>query len=169
MPQAPPRLAAIVLCLCALAAPLASADCYVTLLHFNDFHGYLQPAGPPEASVGGLARIATLAREVRAWNDSHGNDTLFLEAGDILQGTPLSLIYQGEPDVRLPQPDGPAGDVPRQPRVRLRAGQLPAAGRVGEVPAALRQYLRQGHGPTLCAAVGRCSRCATGRAGPPSA
>jgi len=82
-----------------LAACLASADCYVTLLHFNDLHGYLQPVGKPEASVGGLARIATLVREVRAWNDAHGNDTLFFEAGDILQGTPLSMVFQGEPDV----------------------------------------------------------------------
>ena len=72
----------------------------MSLLHFNDFHGYLQPVGKPEANVGGLARLATLAREVRAWNHAHGNDTLLLEAGDILQGTPLSVFYQGEPDVR---------------------------------------------------------------------
>ncbi len=94
------RRLSLVLLLPCLAVCLASADCYVTLLHFNDLHGYLQPVGKPEASVGGLARIATLVREVRGWNDAHGNDTLFFEAGDILQGTPLSMVFQGEPEVR---------------------------------------------------------------------
>lgn len=93
------RLLLLAVFLVSVVASFASADVYVTILHFNDFHGYLQPVGPPDASVGGLARIATAAREVRAWNDDHDNDTLFFEAGDILQGTPLSMFYQGAPDV----------------------------------------------------------------------
>jgi 5'-nucleotidase/UDP-sugar diphosphatase len=86
--------------LLSLTLAFASADCYVTILHFNDLHGYLQPVETQEQSVGGLARIATAAAAVRAWNDAHGNDTLLFEAGDILQGTPLSMVYKGEPDVK---------------------------------------------------------------------
>jgi len=82
-----------------LTLSLASADSYVSILHFNDLHGYLHPVDEADSSVGGLARIATIADEVRTWNSTHGNDTLLIEAGDILQGTPLSIIYQGEPDV----------------------------------------------------------------------
>ncbi len=77
----------------------AAADSYVTILHFNDFHGYLQPVESEGRSVGGLARIATAAAQVREWNSDHNNLTLLLEAGDILQGTPLSMTYRGEPDV----------------------------------------------------------------------
>ncbi len=100
MPRTRLRLPLYLLLLTCFALPPLSGDCYVTLLHFNDFHGYLQPVGKPEANVGGLARMATLVREVRAWNDAHGHDTLFYSAGDILQGTPLSMVFQGEPEVR---------------------------------------------------------------------
>ncbi len=83
-----------------LLAGVAWSDCHVTILHFNDFHGHLQSTEDDGAITGGLARIATAADDVRAWNDDHGNTTLFLEAGDILQGTPMSTVYQGLPDVR---------------------------------------------------------------------
>ena len=81
------------------ALPATLADSYVTILHFNDYHGYLQPVEVEGKSVGGLARLATAVREVRAWNDPRGNLTLLLVAGDILQGTPFSMAYKGEPDV----------------------------------------------------------------------
>lgn len=81
-------------------AAAGHADCYFTILHFNDLHGYLQPVEQEGKSIGGVARIATAAREVRQWNDAHGVGTLLIEAGDILQGTPLSMVYRGEPDVK---------------------------------------------------------------------
>jgi 2',3'-cyclic-nucleotide 2'-phosphodiesterase (5'-nucleotidase family) len=72
---------------------------YLTILHFNDFHGQLLPYEVKgEGERGGLARLATLARETRAWNEPHRVSTLLLEAGDILQGTPLSTVFHGEPD-----------------------------------------------------------------------
>ncbi|NLO74070.1 MAG: hypothetical protein GX100_08215 [candidate division WS1 bacterium] len=83
-----------------LSASWASSDCYVTILHLNDLHGYLEPVEIEGVSTGGIARISTLVEEVRGWNDGHGNATLFLNAGDILQGTPMSMIYHGEPDVK---------------------------------------------------------------------
>jgi len=94
-------LRSIVIALAILVSlSVALGDCYLTVLHFNDFHGYLQPKEKGDGSVGGIARIATLADETREWNDAHGVTTLLLEAGDILQGTPLSTVYQGEPDVK---------------------------------------------------------------------
>ena len=82
-----------------LTAP-ALAGQYVTLLHFNDFHGHLLPDAPDKAghSKGGLARMATMVEQTRQYNRAHSIPTLLLEAGDILQGTPLSTVYQGEPD-----------------------------------------------------------------------
>ena len=97
---AKPRSSPAMLLLCMLLCCAAHADSYLTILHFNDFHGYLQPVEQDGRSIGGLARIAGAAEQVRAWNHSHAVDTLFVEAGDILQGTPLSMIYRGEPDVK---------------------------------------------------------------------
>lgn len=93
------RSLALPLGLLTVALTSAVADSYVTILHFNDFHGYLEPVEVEGRSVGGLARLATAAAEVREWNLRHSNLTLLLEAGDILQGTPLSMTYRGEPDV----------------------------------------------------------------------
>lgn len=71
---------------------------YVTILHFNDFHGQLLPLEVDGKSLGGMARIATMVEGTRGWNDAHSTTTLLLEAGDILQGTPLSTVFHGEPD-----------------------------------------------------------------------
>ena len=46
---------------------------YLTILHFNDFHGHLEPFERDSAAVGGMARIATAVEEVEDWNDDHGN------------------------------------------------------------------------------------------------
>jgi 5'-nucleotidase / UDP-sugar diphosphatase len=84
----------------ALAAP---APQKVTILFFNDIHGYLEPftvkQGDKQIEVGGIARIATLAKKIRAENEQAGAKTLFLVAGDILQGTPMSTQFTGKPDI----------------------------------------------------------------------
>jgi 2',3'-cyclic-nucleotide 2'-phosphodiesterase (5'-nucleotidase family) len=92
--------ATLTLCAIVLAAGMAMSDCYVTVLHFNDFHGHLQSKEKDGKAEGGIARMATMVDEVRQYNDAHGVTTLFFEAGDILQGTPLSTVYKGEPDVK---------------------------------------------------------------------
>ncbi|MBU0992563.1 MAG: 5'-nucleotidase C-terminal domain-containing protein [Proteobacteria bacterium] len=75
----------------------------VCILFFNDLHGHLLPfevrgeAGQRE--VGGISRMAALIKEVRAENSINHVHTLVLVAGDILQGTPMSTVFQGEPDV----------------------------------------------------------------------
>ncbi len=55
------RLTVLILAV-AISLSVALGDCYVTVLHFNDSHGHLQPNRDDE---GGMARIATLADEVR--------------------------------------------------------------------------------------------------------
>ncbi len=71
---------------------------YLTIIHFNDFHGQLLPLEQDGKSVGGLARVATMVDETRDWNDPHNVPTLLLNAGDVLQGTPLSTVFHGKPD-----------------------------------------------------------------------
>jgi 2',3'-cyclic-nucleotide 2'-phosphodiesterase (5'-nucleotidase family) len=94
------RLSAIAVLLGLLAAlPSASGDAYVTVLHFNDYHGYLQARRYGQENFAVMSRISTAIQEVRDWNDAHDASTLVFVAGDILQGTPLSTVYKGEPDV----------------------------------------------------------------------
>jgi 2',3'-cyclic-nucleotide 2'-phosphodiesterase (5'-nucleotidase family) len=74
-----------------------SQDYNLTILHMNDIHAQLLPLGtikelyettnPHHQEVGGLARIATLARLIRARNAARGKATLFLNAGDLFDGT----------------------------------------------------------------------------------
>jgi 2',3'-cyclic-nucleotide 2'-phosphodiesterase (5'-nucleotidase family) len=76
----------------------------LTVLFFNDLHGHLMPfeikgdEGRKE-EVGGIARMATLIRAIRAENSRKQIRTLVLVAGDILQGTPMSTVFHGEPDI----------------------------------------------------------------------
>lgn len=76
----------------------------VTILFFNDLHGHLMPfrIKTPEGmrEVGGIARLATLIQEIRDDNNRKNNRTLVVVAGDILQGTPMSTVFEGEPDVK---------------------------------------------------------------------
>ena len=76
----------------------------LTILFFNDLHGHLMPFkikgenGVEE--VGGIARLATLIRQIREENSREHVRTLLLVAGDILQGTPMSTVFKGDPDIR---------------------------------------------------------------------
>jgi 5'-nucleotidase/UDP-sugar diphosphatase len=74
-----------------------------TLLYFNDLHGHLVPftREGDTTQVGGAARMATLVRRVREDNEARGRPTLIVEGGDIFQGTPLSSVFQGEPDFKF--------------------------------------------------------------------
>ncbi|HUT51918.1 MAG TPA: 5'-nucleotidase C-terminal domain-containing protein [bacterium] len=95
------------------AAPIAAeragesataAPINLTILFFNDLHGHLMPFTVKKddgsrAEVGGIARIAALANMIRAENEKKGAKTLTLVAGDILQGTPMSTVFHGRPDV----------------------------------------------------------------------
>ena len=83
------RLISILLC---AAAVLAAQTVTVTVLATTDLHGNLLPVdyvtGQPAAR--GLAKIATLIRQARAGNAN----TLLIDCGDTIQGTPLEDVYQ---------------------------------------------------------------------------
>ena len=65
-----------------------------TILHFNDLHDRLLP--DPDG-IGGVAHMATLLKRERA--AAHASITL--SAGDIVQGTPVSTLFEGLPDYEI--------------------------------------------------------------------
>jgi 2',3'-cyclic-nucleotide 2'-phosphodiesterase (5'-nucleotidase family) len=73
----------------------------LTLLHFNDFHGQIEPYRDPIDGTerGGIARLAARVDAVRA--EEPGRPLLLLFAGDLLQGTLTSSLFLGLPDVVL--------------------------------------------------------------------
>lgn len=69
----------------------------LTILHFNDFHSRLMPS--PQGT-GGAAHLATAIRRERA----HCPRCLLLNAGDNVQGSPVSTIYRGLPVFEVLRP-----------------------------------------------------------------
>ena len=74
------------------ATCLAAQDAVrpLTILHTNDLHAHLLP---DDQGRGGFANLAAAIRRERAGC----GDCLLLNAGDLVQGTPVSTIYQGLP------------------------------------------------------------------------
>lgn len=101
-------LALILFLLCGCAAsPVQEGfapSAEVTVLFFNDLHGHLMPfevqTDQGKKEVGGIARLATLVRRIRAENEARHALTVLLVAGDVLQGTPMSTVFHGEPDIK---------------------------------------------------------------------
>ncbi len=87
MVRIPRRLAALGLLLC---WPLAAEVHSLTILHTNDLHARLSPL---ENHNGGFAYLAAVIRHER----SGCNDCILLNAGDLVQGTPVSTIFHGLP------------------------------------------------------------------------
>lgn len=76
------------------AAPAApNAVISFTILHTNDFHGNLEPAG----SNPGAARVAQKIVDVRTAVGA--DNVLVFDAGDIMQGSLLSNIQKGLPTI----------------------------------------------------------------------
>src|SRR5687767_10968879 len=66
----------------------------ITILHTNDTHSQIDPLPPNDANAGkgGVARRATLVKRIRQQNPN----TLLVDAGDVMQGTPYFNFYRGE-------------------------------------------------------------------------
>jgi 5'-nucleotidase len=67
----------------------------ITILHTNDTHSQIDPIPDNDkqwGGKGGVARRATLVKEVRRQNPN----TLMVDAGDVFQGTPYFNFYKGE-------------------------------------------------------------------------
>src|SRR5436190_16074685 len=81
-----------------ISAPLlrpALGETLITILHTNDTHSQIDPILENDktyAGKGGVARRATLVKRVRKENPN----TLLIDAGDVLQGTPYFNFYKGE-------------------------------------------------------------------------
>lgn len=72
----------------------SAAETVITILHTNDTHSQIDPlpANDPNAGKGGVARRATIVKRIRKENPN----TLLVDAGDVLQGTPYFNFYKGE-------------------------------------------------------------------------
>lgn len=72
----------------------AADETVITILHTNDTHSQIDPlpANDRNAGKGGVARRATLVKRIRKENPN----TLLIDAGDVLQGTPYFNYYRGE-------------------------------------------------------------------------
>lgn len=66
----------------------------ITILHTNDTHSQIDPlpSNDRNAGRGGVARRATLVKQLRKENPN----TLLIDAGDVLQGTPYFNFFKGE-------------------------------------------------------------------------
>src|SRR5579863_4268374 len=77
-------------CLLLLSLPLAAEIRSLTILHTNDLHARLTPL---ENHAGCFAYLAAAIRQQRA----NCTDCILLNAGDLVQGTPVSTIFHGLP------------------------------------------------------------------------
>ncbi|MFO7831535.1 MAG: 5'-nucleotidase C-terminal domain-containing protein [Desulfuromonadaceae bacterium] len=74
----------------------------IKIVHINDVHSHLEPQQlnleidtiPIRAEVGGMARVASLIRELRSQDTS----SLVLHAGDAVQGTMFCTLFGGAAD-----------------------------------------------------------------------
>lgn len=77
-----------------LVPSVLAADTVITILHTNDTHSQIDPlpSNDRNAGKGGVARRATVVKQIRKENPN----TLLIDAGDVLQGTPYFNFYRGE-------------------------------------------------------------------------
>ncbi|HEV3331850.1 MAG TPA: bifunctional UDP-sugar hydrolase/5'-nucleotidase [Bryobacteraceae bacterium] len=73
-----------------VTAPLCAEIRSLTILHTNDLHARLTPL---DNHQGGFAYVAAAIQRERA----HCTDCILLNAGDLVQGSPVSTIYHGLP------------------------------------------------------------------------
>jgi 2',3'-cyclic-nucleotide 2'-phosphodiesterase (5'-nucleotidase family) len=66
----------------------------LTILHINDIHAHISPS---DQGLGGFACLATAIRRERA----NCPECILLNAGDLVQGTPVSTIFHGLPVFEL--------------------------------------------------------------------
>ncbi len=142
----------------------------LTILHTNDIHGHILPhvyaeegyvGGKGELVRGGIARIATLARQLKA---SAKNPTLLIDTGDTATRGPLINAYEGIADIEAMNAAGYELGVIGNNEFKLKDGSE----RKDNVGAqrALMQVLRRSKFPWLCANAGEGKDCFLPGVGP---
>ncbi len=89
-----------------LAGTAGAQDPRLTILHTNDIHSHYlgapnadyDPTVTGDGTTGGIARIATLADQIRAERDLESTPVLLLDAGDFAMGTLFHLL-EGEAEM----------------------------------------------------------------------
>jgi len=79
--------------------PAGSDSVRLTVLATNDFHGALEPLTPPWARGDSVGGAATLASFVAAVRSRYPGATLYLDGGDVMQGTLISNLTHGRSTV----------------------------------------------------------------------
>ncbi len=87
------RPAAVALLGCLLASAILQSSPgdirHITILHTNDLHAHVQP---DREGRGGLAQLAAMLRR-----EASKGQSLYFDAGDLVQGTPVSTLFHGTP------------------------------------------------------------------------
>ena len=71
----------------------------VTILHFNDFHAQITPLKvkwTPQMSWRSAPKSAGIARMIYKIKQLKNKNTLVLNGGDMLMGSPFSTIFKGK-------------------------------------------------------------------------
>ncbi len=162
------RLAAhlFVIALLATGTPLQAAPGDTrsfVILHSNDQHGHLLPFSYPDRvskdddvarmparkNIGGIARRATLVRQIRA----REKNVFLFDAGDCMDGTPFSTEFLGKADYDAMNGVGYDYAVPGNHDFNMTAAQFGEPGAPDPVPVPARQRLPQRRGQDAPAAL----------------
>jgi 2',3'-cyclic-nucleotide 2'-phosphodiesterase (5'-nucleotidase family) len=104
---------AVFLLVTLIAGPSLAQTTALTILHTNDTHSHLLPFSypsladpcspaaslPARTNIGGIARRATLVKQIRSEQKAKGIPVWLVDAGDFSDGTFFSIEYRGEADV----------------------------------------------------------------------
>lgn len=108
---------AVFLLITLISGPSRAQTTALTILHTNDTHSHLLPFSYPAANdfcspvaalpelpggtnIGGIARRATLVKQIRSEQKARGIPVWLVDAGDFSDGTFFSIEYRGEADVK---------------------------------------------------------------------
>ncbi len=97
----PLLLIAVLLCLWAGNSAFSAETLELSILHMNDPHAHYATEDGNDGPVSGFAKAQTVIKELSARNAAEGRETLILMAGDLLTGTPFSMVFKGKLGVAL--------------------------------------------------------------------